>query len=52
MKKNLILIEFWEFMKARKRYWLLPIVFVLILLGAIVVFTESSAIAPFIYALF
>ncbi|MGD0020860.1 MAG: DUF5989 family protein [Smithellaceae bacterium] len=52
MKKNLILIEFWEFMKARKRYWLFPIVFLLILLGAMVVFTESSAIAPFIYALF
>jgi hypothetical protein len=52
MKKKLILIEFWEFMKARKRYWLFPIVFVLILLGAMVVFTESSAIAPFIYALF
>jgi Family of unknown function (DUF5989) len=52
MKKNLILIEFWEFMKARKRYWLFPIVFILILLGAIIVFAESSAIAPFIYALF
>ena len=52
MKKNFILIEFWEFMKASKRYWLFPIVFVLILLGAMVVFTESSAIAPFIYALF
>jgi len=52
MKKNLILIEFWEFMKARKRYWLFPIIFVLILLGAMIVFAESSAIAPFIYALF
>ena len=52
MKKNLILIEFWEFMKARKRYWLFPIVFMLILLGAMIVFAESSAIAPFIYALF
>jgi len=52
MKKNLVLIEFWEFMKARKRYWLMPIIIILILLGSVIVFTESSAIAPFIYALF
>ena len=47
-----IIIEFWEFFKVRKRYWLLPIVIVLFLFGALIVFTESSAIAPFIYALF
>lgn len=52
MKKISILIEFWEFMKARKKYWLFPIFFILILLGAMVVFAEGSAIAPFIYALF
>jgi hypothetical protein len=44
--------EFWEFLKMRKRYWLLPIVIVLFLLSALIVFTESSAVAPFIYALF
>lgn len=44
--------EFWEFLKHRKRYWLLPIVIVLLMLGALIVFTESSAVAPFIYALF
>lgn len=44
--------EFWEFLKVRKRYWLMPIVLVLLLLGALIVFTESSAVAPFIYALF
>jgi hypothetical protein len=44
--------EFWEFLKFRKRYWLLPIVLVLFLLGTLIVFTESSAVAPFIYALF
>lgn len=44
--------EFWEFIKTRKRYWLLPIVIVLLLMGALIVFTESSAVAPFIYALF
>ena len=47
-----IIIEFWELLKVRKRYWLSPIVVVLMLLGALIVFTESSAIAPFIYALF
>jgi hypothetical protein len=52
MANQSIIVEFWEFLKVRKRYWLLPVVFVLFLLGAIVVFTESSAIAPFIYALF
>jgi hypothetical protein len=44
--------EFWEFLKFRKRYWLLPIVLVLFLLGALIVFSESSAVAPFIYMLF
>jgi len=44
--------EFWEFLRYRKRYWLLPIVVVLFLLGGVIVFTETSAVAPFIYALF
>jgi len=44
--------EFWEFLKIRKRYWLLPIFIMLVLLSALIVFTETSAIAPFIYALF
>jgi len=44
--------EFWEFLRIRKRYWLLPILVVLGLLSALIVFTEGSAVAPFIYALF
>ena len=44
--------EFWEFLKVRKKFWLLPIIIILFLFGALVVFTESSAIAPFIYTLF
>jgi hypothetical protein len=52
MANQSIIIEFWEFIKFRKRFWLLPIVLVLALLGSLVVFTESSVIAPFIYALF
>ena len=51
MSQSLI-IEFWQLVKVRKRYWLLPIVLVLFLFSALIVFTESSAIAPFIYALF
>ncbi len=47
-----LLREFWGFMKVRKKFWLLPIVIILVLLGALIVFTESSAVAPFIYALF
>ncbi|MFH1755204.1 MAG: DUF5989 family protein [Candidatus Latescibacterota bacterium] len=52
MANQSIIVEFWEFMRHRKRYWLLPIILVLLLLGALIVFTESSAVAPFIYALF
>ncbi len=44
--------EFWGFVKVRKKFWLLPIIIILVLLGALIVFTESSAVAPFIYALF
>ena len=52
MANQSLVSEFWEFLKVRKRYWLLPIVIFLFLLGALMVFTESSAVAPFIYALF
>lgn len=52
MANQTIISEFWEFLKVRKKFWLLPILLMLLSLGAIIVFTESSAIAPFIYALF
>ncbi len=52
MANQSLISEFWEFLKFRKRYWLLPIVLVLSLFGALIVFTESSTVAPFIYALF
>ena len=52
MPNQSIISEFWEFLKFRKKYWLLPIFLVLTLFGALIVFTESSAVAPFIYALF
>ena len=44
--------EMWEFMRARKKFWLLPILIVMALLGALIVLTQGSAVAPFIYTLF
>ena len=52
MANQSIITEFWEFLRMRKRYWLFPIILVLLLLGALIVFTETSAVAPFIYVLF
>tara|TARA_B100000524_G_scaffold55243_1_gene25700 strand:- start:402 stop:551 length:150 start_codon:yes stop_codon:yes gene_type:complete len=44
--------EFWEFLTIRKKYWLIPIIFVLVLLGGLIVLTQGSAVAPFIYTIF
>ena len=52
MSKSSIIKEFWLFLKVRKKWWLAPIVFFLLLLGALIIFTEGSAVAPFIYTLF
>ena len=52
MGKLGILKELWEFLKVRKSWWLAPIVVLLLLLGLLIIFTESSAVAPFIYTLF
>lgn len=46
------LCELWTFLRSRKKLWLLPIVLVLLLLGALIVFVQGSAIAPFIYTVF
>ncbi|MFZ4394485.1 MAG: DUF5989 family protein [Kiritimatiellia bacterium] len=46
------LLDLWFFMKDRKKYWLLPIILALLLLGGLILLTSGSAIAPFIYALF
>lgn len=45
-------LELWAFMKERKKFWLLPIILVLTLLGGLIVLTQGSAVAPFIYTLF
>lgn len=52
MSKIAILKEFWDFIKIRKKWWLAPIIIILVLLGALIVLTEGSALAPFIYTLF
>ena len=52
MGKLRIMAEFMQFLMHRKRWWLAPIVLVLLLLGVLIIMTESSAVAPFIYALF
>ena len=52
MGKFSIMYEFWQFLRVRKKYWLLPIMIILLLLGALIVLTEGSALAPFIYTLF
>ena len=47
-----LLKEIWEFLRVRKKFWLLPIIVVMLLFGALMIFTQSSALAPFIYTLF
>ncbi|MGL5508406.1 MAG: DUF5989 family protein [Microcoleaceae cyanobacterium] len=44
--------DIWAFMRERKKYWLLPLIITLVLLGALIVLSQSSVIAPFIYTLF
>jgi hypothetical protein len=44
--------DFWAFLRMRKKYWLLPILLMMLALGALLVFAQGSAIAPFIYTLF
>jgi len=44
--------ELWAFMKARKKFWLLPIIIMMAIFGALVILTKGSAVAPFIYTLF
>jgi hypothetical protein len=46
------LLEFLEFLKVRKKYWLLPILLILVLFGGLIVLSQGSAVAPFIYTIF
>tara|TARA_B100000809_G_scaffold38098_1_gene33327 strand:- start:17057 stop:17209 length:153 start_codon:yes stop_codon:yes gene_type:complete len=47
-----LLKDLWLFMKERKKFWLLPVIIVLLLLGILIVFSAGSALAPFVYTLF
>jgi hypothetical protein len=47
-----LLADLWAFMRERKKFWLAPIIFVMIVLGALIVFAQGSALAPFIYTIF
>jgi len=44
--------EFWAFLKVRKKFWLMPILIVLFLFGGLIILSQGSAVAPFIYAIF
>ncbi len=47
-----IVFELWEFMRARKKFWLLPIVVMMLALGTLLLLAQSTAVAPFIYTIF
>jgi len=44
--------EFWEFIRIRKKYWLLPILIVLVIFGGLIILTQGTAVAPFVYTIF
>ncbi len=46
------LIELWQFLRERKKFWLLPILIMMVVFGGLIVLTQGSAVAPFIYTLF
>jgi hypothetical protein len=52
MSQSSLIREFWMFMQQRKKFWLLPILIVMVLVGALLVFAQGSALAPFIYTIF
>jgi len=52
MSKLSILSELWDFLMVRKKWWLAPIFILLLLLGGLIILTQGSALAPFIYAIF
>ena len=52
MSKGRVVSDFWAFLRQEKKYWLVPIVVMFVRFGLLIVFSQSSAIAPFIYTLF
>lgn len=47
-----LIIDIWDFMKVRKKYWLAPLIITIVLMGVLIVFTQGSVVAPFIYSIF
>ena len=47
-----LLSDIWDFLKVRKKYWLAPLIITIVLMGALLVFTQGSVVAPFIYSIF
>ena len=47
-----LISDIWDFLKIRKKYWLAPLIITLVLMGALIVFTQGSVVAPFIYSIF
>ena len=52
MPRNFRLGDLWDFMRERKKFWLAPVILVMVLLGGLIVLAQGSAVAPFIYTLF
>lgn len=52
MARSTLVGEFWAYLKVRKKWWLLPIIVVMLMVGSLIVFAQGSALAPFIYTLF
>ena len=52
MKNKVLVREIWDFLRIRKAWWLAPVIIMLILVGILIIFGQSSAVSPFIYALF
>jgi hypothetical protein len=52
MSRSRVFAEFWQFLRQEKKYWLVPVVLVFALFGLLIVFSQSSPLAPFIYSLF
>ena len=47
-----LVIDVWDFLKTRKKYWLAPLIITIVLMGTLIIFTQGSVVAPFIYSIF
>ena len=47
-----LIIDIWDFLKVRKKYWLAPLIITIVLMGSLIIFTQGSVLAPFIYSIF